>query len=250
MTSLIPGQDLPPTSLGSDQMALLSNHGLRRGAATWETIVPGHGGQQRNSPRLLVENRGFMKAPDIVECQICLDSKLNRWLQLGPHRDWYDGHTARERHWHVDRRDPSKTVGLRLNCFYSVYMDLLREAERIHSAGDPRDSELARRGRMALVSVSMKDMLRIDCGGPSSGSRRTSNFLQVGVSLKVSRLKVIDLIDQLPLIPSHAVVLRVLGASKRWHEGWHPVFDNGMQGMRWPEFPARISDLLGRVTGW
>ena len=198
---------------------------------------------------MLVENRGFMRAPGVVECQTCLSSRLNRWLQLGPHRDWYDGHTAREKHWHVDRRDPSKTVGLRLNCFYSVYMDLLREAERVYSAGDPHESEFARRGRMALVSVSVKDMLRIDCGEPSSEPGRTSESLQVSVTLKVSRLKVIDLIDQLPLIPSHTVVLRVLSASKRWHQAWHPVLDNGMQGFRWPEFPARMSDLLGRMTG-
>ena len=201
--------------------------------------------QERNSPRMLIEHRGFMKAPDVVECQTCLDSRLNRWLQLGPHRDWYDGHTAREKHWHVDRGNPSKTVGLRATYFYSVYMDLIREAERVYSAGDPHDSELARRGRMALVSVSVKDMLRIACSGRSSEFGRTSESLQVGVTVQVSRLKVIDLIDQLPLVPSHAIVLAVLSASKRWHERWHLELDTGMQGMRWPEFPARISALLG-----
>lgn len=51
----------------------------------------------------------------------------------------------------------------------------------------------------------------------------------------VSRLKVLDLVDQLLLVPSRELLDAVLDAPVEWHQRWHNVIDS-MQPDSWRQF--------------
>ena len=236
-----PGHQRSPFS--QDTRALLRQHGYQTQGTRYVTFVSGKGDQMRNRPKMLIEDKGTMQQIGVVECPICVNSRLNRLVGLGPYRDWYDGHTAKEKHSHTDRRYPSKTIGLKLRCLYAVYMDHLREARLAYeNAGDPATSELARRGRLGLVSVSVNDILSVE--SESLATETHSHASQDdGIVLMVSRLKVLDLVDQLLLVPSKEFLDAVFDAPVEWHQWWHNVIDS-MQPDSWRHF---VNDMIAHM---
>ena len=198
----------------------------------------------REARQMLVPDKGYMKQIDVVECTSCLNSNLNKILRIGPYRDWYVGHTAKEKHWHSDRKDPRNTLGLKLRCFYSVYMDLLKQAKLAYQTrGGIVDSKLAKEGRIALVSVWVRDILSVTTESISSAGMKPEPYEGDAIVLKVSKLKVMDLVDQLPLIPSKSFLDTVLSAPLEWHLKWHQMVD-AIQTESWRDFPAKIMATL------
>lgn len=215
--------------------ALLRQHGWQPQGTRYVTFVPGRGGQMRNRPKMPMQDKGTMQQKGVVECQICVNSRLNRLMRLGPYRDWYEGHTAKEKHSHTDGRFPSKTMGLKLRCLYTAYMDHLREAQLAYEcAGDPTRSELATSGRLGMVSVSVNDILSVESESLTTELRFHASQ-DDGIVLMVSRLKVLDLVDQLLLVPSKEFLDAVLDAPVEWHQWWHNIIDS-MQPDSWRQF--------------
>ncbi|HEX76877.1 MAG TPA: hypothetical protein G4O03_00440 [Dehalococcoidia bacterium] len=204
----------------------------------------GSGRQTRKDPQMLVPSKGFMRQIDVVECIVCRKSWLNKLLRIGPYRDWYDGHTAKEKHWHIDKSDPRKTIGLRLGCFYSVYMELLGQARLAYRGRwGVTESSLAKNGRAALVSVSVNNILSVESEGHATAAIETELGIGSGITLKVSKLKVMDLIDQLPLVLSESFLDAILDAPVEWHHRWHQLVDS-IQPESWRDFPARMAATL------
>jgi len=144
----------------------------------------------------------------------------------------------------MEGTEPGKTVGLRLRCFYSVYMSLLHEARLAYeNRGGPADSPLAARGRVGLVSVHVNNMLSVEVEGPATCLE--SAALDRGIVLKVSRLRVNDVMDQLPLVPSESFLETVQNAPIEWHRRWHPLVD-AMQPVSWRDFPAKMVATIPR----
>ena len=176
---------------------------------------------------------------EIFECTKCLDSKLKRWAALGPYREYAAGftHSIKEPHWQADKANPQLTIGLTVTCFYSVYMNLLRQAREHYSASEGiTSSRISNEGRIALVRASACDIL----GVAKEESSRTPDS---GIQLKVSRLKVLDLIDKLPVIPSEAILTDILEAPSDWHQNWHYLVDR-IQLKKWRDFPAKMTATL------
>jgi hypothetical protein len=229
------------------ELCRLRQHGLPPNAVSYVTIVLGSGRQTREDRPMLVPFKGYMRQIGVVECTLCLESKLNKLLRLGPYRDWYEGHTAKEKHWEIDKSGPGKAVGLRLRCFYSVYMDLQRQARLAHRpGGDLATSQLAKHGRIALVEAKISDILSVEDEGTSAAALESGLGPGGEMIMKVSRLKVLDLMDELCVVPSEAFLEAVLHAPGEWHRRWHRHVD-AMQPRTWRDFLPKMAAAL-RLT--
>ena len=225
----------------------LRQHGLPLDGVSYATIVLGPGRQTREDRPMLVPFKGYMRQIGVVECTLCLDSKLNKLVRIGPYRDWYQGHTAKEKHWEIDKSQPGKAVGLRLRCFYSVYMDLLRQARVAYRpGGDLATSRLAKDGRIALVEAEIRDVLSVEDDGTSAAALESELGPRGEMIMKVSRLRVLDLMDQLCVVPSEAFLQAVLDAPGEWHRKWHRHVD-AMQPRTWRDFLPKMAAAL-RLT--
>ena len=228
--------------LSDDQLTLLSEHGLRRDQNRITTIVLGHGGQTRDRQQLLVPDKGFMKPNGVVECRLCGNSRLNKMFRLGPYREWYDGHTVREKHWNQTQGDFSEPPGLKLRCFYWAYLELLQEARKAYETGDdPSTTSLGLNGRTALVRLRRRDILYVN-GEPDTEDAEKD----ASIDIYSRQLRVLDLVDQLPLVPSREALVGILDAPAAWHSRWHKLVD-AIQPNSWRDFPARMVATLQAV---
>lgn len=67
--------------------------------------------------------------------------------------------------------------------------------------------------------------------------------------LMATKINVLDLIDQLPLIPSRDVINNILAAPGGWHVKWHQSFD-ARPIRSWREFPANVNATLAAAGNW
>lgn len=238
------GNNVHRLCITKDELGLLQEHGRQPKRSRYITVALGVGEQMREAPQMLVPDKGYMRQIDVVECTTCLNSTLNRILRIGPDWNWYDGHTVEEKHWHLDRNNPHNTLGLRLSCFYSVYMYLLKQAKLAYQArGGIVRSALAKQGRIALVSVLMDDILSVKRESISWAGIQAEPDDGGGIVLKVSKLRIVDLMDQLPLIPSESFIDAVLNAPMEWHRNWHKLVDD-LQPKSFHDFPAKILSTI------
>ena len=182
---------------------------------------------------MLIESKGFMRAEDLTDCEACRSSRVNRWIGLGPYRDWYDGYTVKEKHASAPTAGQTKhPLGLRLSCFYGAYMQLLGLAKEAYAAGtDITKSRLAHEGRAALVAVEPKNVLAVD----------EPNGVLV---MRASRFYVLDLVDQLPLVPVYPFLLEILEANTARRRRLHFALD-AMRFSTWCNFPKAVSLAFG-----
>ena len=87
----------------------------------------------------------------------------------------------------------------------------------------------------------MKDILSVE------EDENLAPALDLGESLimKVSKLKVVDIIDQLPLVPSKSVLTAIFDAPIEWHRNWHSEVDR-IQLASWRKLPTGLAATLGR----
>ena len=218
------------------QLNLFLDHG-HRGSLTisFTTMVLGTGDQTRNYPQMLIRNRGFMRPTGVVDCESCTNSRLNRILQTGPQGNWRDGQTVKDRHWKQYRDNPS--VGLKLQCFYSAYLEFLQAVKVEYSSyKNPERFLMSQEGRAALIDVDPSDVLSV--GEKVLAVENLSSDV-MGIEFKSKNLHVLDLIDQLPLIPSKVALDQILNAPTSWHRRFHRLVD-AIYPASWKEFPQHI----------
>ncbi len=224
--------------MSQEEAGLLRKHGLLGRELT--TFVLGHGRQTRRDPTTLIPDTGYMDPYNVVECPQCLSSRLARLgvVAVWPHMHWYAGRMIVERH-HL--------FGLRLQCFYSMFVTLLRQANHTYLlGGDISAAPLAQRGRAALVRASMEDMTTVQAqrlAPDNEGSSQGPILMEQVIGLRVRRLKVLDLIDELPLLLDHSVVKNILASPPGWHRSFHPTLD-AIQLESWKRFPEAVVAAL------
>ena len=139
------------------------------------------------------------------------------------------------------------TVGIRLLCFCTILMDVYREAQAAYrDARGIENTEFASSGRMALVSVRVSDVL-IAGDHVSDGGLDPTSCQDIGVSLKVSRLKVLDLVDKISLVPAEPILSKILAAPRNWHQEWHREVDS-MRLSAWENYPSTLNSSLVNVV--
>ena len=102
-----------------------------KGGFLYTTLVLGSGGQSRTSLRPRIDE-GFLKPEGVCHCTECAREKWRKWLNLGCHREWYSGFNASEKHWSFNADSPDGIVGLRVECFSTIYLRLLGRALRMY----------------------------------------------------------------------------------------------------------------------
>lgn len=230
--------------ISSNEFDILLQHGLPSGSSEYVTMVLGYGRQTRNDPKMLVPDKGYISPIDVIECQTCQKTSTSKWINIGAYGDWYEGRTFREKHSCIDRNDSLRTIGLKLGCFYLAYMNLLIEARQAYShLGEIDESRIVREGRAALVRVKISDILCIQDQSQAATEYNSEINTTRGIILKVSQLKVLDLIDQLPIIPSKDFLNSILDAPIEWHRTWHRFLD-GIQLKSWRDFPHKVAASL------
>lgn len=220
------------------ELSTLLQHGLQYKTKEYITMVLGNGRQTRSDIKMLIPDKGYMKQEDVVDCDVCRRSSFTKILGRGLYGDWYEGYTAKEKHSQINNSNHSASVGLKLKCFYSMYIDFLIKVKQAYEQrGDITESRIAKQGRAALVVVKTDDIL---CVYEEPKDRIGSQtWYMSGITVKVYKLKVLDLIDQFPLIPEERFVNFILAASAEWHYRWHSYFDN-IQPRRWQDFPEKV----------
>jgi hypothetical protein len=127
-------------------------------------------------------------------------------------------------------------------------MNLLQQAwYATKEKGGLTESQLAKEGRIALIRVLASDILSVQAETNDKEILK-SQIISRGVTLKVSRMKVLDLIDQLPLIPSEKTLEFIFSASAEWHRKWHLIVDV-IQPTTWRDFPSKMVASLSLVEG-
>ena len=228
-------------SLREWQCELLRKHGLAKGHTRLFTLVLGTGGQSRGIHNATGEGYGFLKPDGVYNCTDCENDKLRKFFNLGRHRDWYEGFHASERHWSVDPDDSANAIGLTLECFYSKYMSMLQEAWHAYTYYDDiTRTPLANNRRVAIVEVSIDHILHLEEVAPTNSGNVGNSAALV---LKSSKLKVLNDIDMLPIVPTSEMISFILGASPEWKTKLHFSLD-AMQFRSWRTYPEIMSKLL------
>lgn len=232
--------------VGEKGIALLREHGLPSDGVSYVTIVLGVGRQTREDPKMLVPHKGYLTPTGVVQCTQCRErSRLAKVLQPD---EWDEGESVREKHWHIDESDPSRTMGLTLKCFYDGYMNIIEHARLAYGEGvSPEKSPYVKDGRIALVRVSLPDILAVEKNAVSAPSLGPQPATRGELAMKVSKLKVLDLMDELPLVPSESFVAAIVDAPAKWHRQWHPLVD-AIQLRKWRDFPTWMAASL-RLSG-
>ena len=234
--------------LGKKEVALLNEHGLSPDGARYVSIVLGYGRQTRKDIQMKEADKGYMRPIDVVECEHCRErTKLSTVLGgfgIGSHVEWYEGKSVVEKHWHMDDSDPQRTIGLRLKCLYSVYIDILQHGKLAYcGGGDPTESSRLKDGRVALVSAALGDILSVEDERLIGAALEPEPRMHGGIIVKVSKLKVIDLVDEINLVPNESLLLTILNASAEWHCKWHRLVD-AIRPTKWHDFPAKMVTTL------
>ena len=232
-------------SLRETQRELFRKHGLAEGHSRYLTLVLGAGGQWRGTHNATGEGYGFLKPDGVYNCNDCENDKLRKFFNLGRHRDWYEGFHASERHWSVDPDDTANTVGLTLECFYSKYMSMLQEAWHAYTHYDDiTRTPLANDRRVAIVEVSIEHILHIEEVAPVNKGNMGNDGTLI---LKSSKLKVLNDIDMLPIVPTSEMISLIFEASPQWKTKLHFILD-AMQFRTWKVYPEMMSRILMKLT--
>jgi len=211
-------QDTPQElHVTENDLELLRDHGLTPGSSSLITIVSGI-----KDERMVVGDIGRI-LPVAVSCTQCKEPA-----------SWGKGDSVTEKHWSIDEHNPGNSVGLRLECFEFVFrMHLFR----MHLAEAGMGGEDL---RLALVRVELSDLLSLQTDALSS---------QEGVYLKVRKLKVLDLVDAIRLVPRQSVQDAIADQreqSEESREEWHRIVD-AVQPLTWREFLAKFAAITERL---
>lgn len=227
--------------LSDEDNARLYGHSQQDNKPSIITLTLGQGPQTRNKTQLLLyTDKGHMRQQGVVDCDRCEKHRLDKLLRNGPYGWWREGDTVKEKHWDHGGTKPNSAVGLKIRCFYSAYLNLLESGRDAYEQySDIYESSLALHSRAALVRAEWKDVITISNDQPSN--------LGMGyfptVVMMATKIKVLDLIDLLPLIPSLGAIETILDAPADWHTKWHELLDTKPINS-WRDFPARIVATL------
>ncbi|MFV2045719.1 MAG: hypothetical protein ACC700_21135, partial [Anaerolineales bacterium] len=166
-----------------NDLELLGDHGLTPGSSSFITIVSGI-----KDKRMVVGDIGRILPTLAVSCTQCKEPA-----------SWGKGDSVTEKHWSIDEHNPANSVGLSLECFESAFQMHLNMA----SMG----GESLNHRRLALVRVGLSNLLSLQTD-PSSSQRwqelglSSEHVRQIApVDLKARKLKVLDLVDAIRLVP-------------------------------------------------
>lgn len=207
-----------------NDLELLRDHGLASGSNSFITMISGI--KHRVIPGIDI---GRILPVLVVSCPHCEQ-----------HPSWGKGDSVTEKHWSIDEHNPGNSVGLSLTCF-----------EFALSTTAWMGREYAKDSRLALVRVELSDLLSLQTD-PFSSQRgqeqglSSEHLRQIApVDLKARKLKVLDLVDQIRLVPEKsfldAILNRVYESDERQRE-WHRLLD-ATQPLTWRQFLAKFAAI-------
>jgi hypothetical protein len=157
-------------------------------------------------------------------------------------------------HWNIDENNPSNSVGFSLTCFEFAFRLHLNTAAMSYEGGGGLEDVL-REGRLALVRVEISDLLSVQ-SDPISSWRAQEQGIPLEdvrqtapVDIKTRKLKVLDVVDQLRLVPERSLVNTIFDRfeqSEEWRREWHRLID-AMQPGTWREFLANFASATQRL---
>ena len=225
-------QDTPQElHVTESDLELLRDHGLTPGSSSFITMVSGI-----KDERIIVGDIGRILPVRVVSCAQCKEPA-----------SWGKGDSVTEKHWSIDEHNPGNSVGLSLECFESAF--------QIHLGQAWLGGESLNHRRLALVRVELSDLLSLQTD-PLSSQRwqelglSSEQVRQIApVDLKARKLKVLDLVDAIRLVPEKsfldAILDPVYESDERQRE-WHRLFD-ATQPLTWRQFLAKFAAITERL---
>jgi len=219
------------THVTGEDIELLTTHGLPPGSNSYITIISGI-----KDKRIVVGDIGRILPTLAVSCTQCKEPA-----------SWGKGDSVTEKHWSIDEHNPGNSVGLSLECFEFAF--------RMHLAEAWMGGKYLDHGRLALVRVELSDLLslRTDAFSSQRGQEHAlslEHLRRIGpVDLKARKLKVLDLVDAIRLVPRQSIQDAIADQreqSEESREEWHRLVD-AIQPVTWREFLAKFAALTERM---
>ena len=225
-------QDTPQElHVTENDLELLRDHGLAAGSSSFITMVSGI-----KDERIVVGDIGRILPTLAVSCTQCKEPA-----------SWGKGDSVTEKHWSIDEHNLGNSVGLSLECFEFAFQMHLNQAWM--------GGKYLNHCRLALVRVELSDLLSLQTDAFSSqrGQEHAlslEHLRRIGpVDLKARKLKVLDLVDAIRLVPRQSVQDAMADRreqSEESREEWHSLVD-AIQPATWREFLAKFAAITERL---